>query len=79
MAVAILGLPSGINFSQFIPEFQNSNQGHVNYATDIGSNDDLRSGKPLRIMHVDSNLNLEAMGSSNNSLNVPQNGLFINI
>lgn len=74
MAVAILGLPMGVNFSQYIPEFKDNNNGVVNYATDIGSNDDLRSGKPMRIMHVDSNLNLEAMGSSTNSLSVPQSG-----
>lgn len=79
-AVAILSMPLGINFSQYIPEFKditNGGGGVVNYATDIGSTDDLNNKKPLKIMHVDSNLNLEAMGSSTNSLNTGvQNGIF---
>lgn len=79
MAVAILSLPYGVNFSQYVPEYkEKETNGVVNYATDIGSNDDLTTGKPLRIMHVDSNLNLEAMGSSTNSLNIPQSGKLIN-
>lgn len=80
MSVAILSLPFGTNFSQYIPEYkENNNHAAVNFALDIGSNDDLRSGKPLRIMHVDSNLNLEAMGSSTNSINSPQIGKLCNI
>lgn len=76
MAVAILSLPFGVNFSQYVPEYKENNGTFINFVTDIASNDDLRSGKPMRIMHVDSNLNLEAMGSSSNSLNIPQNGKF---
>lgn len=78
MAVAILSCPCGVNFSEYVPEIKDNNNSalstSINFATDLPSpNDDMRSGKPMRIMHVDSNLNLEAMGSSSNSLSVLQN------
>lgn len=76
MAVAILSLPFGVNFSQYVPEYKENNGTTVNFDSEIPSNNDTRTGKPMRIMHVDSNLNLEAMGSSSNSLNNPQNGKF---
>lgn len=76
MAVAILSLPNGLDFSEYSPQYKTTGLVHshsVNFSIDQ-SMDDL-SVKPIKLMHVDSNLNLEGLGSSNsNSITIPQPG-----
>lgn len=76
MAVAILSLPSGIDFSEYIPEYKEIHEMHntpsIRFSSDLPDTD---GSKVLKIMHVDSNLNLEAMETSNASINMPQLGL----
>lgn len=79
MAVAILRLPTGINFSEYSPRYENTGVTQsVNFAFQH-SNEELSFGlKPLKLMHVDSNLNLEGLETSNsNSFVIPQQGLII--
>lgn len=78
MAVAILTLPKGIDFSEYSPQYKGSGvSGKINFGLER-STDDLSMGltlKPIKIMHVDSNLNLEGLGTSNsNSIVIPQQG-----
>lgn len=79
MAVAILRLPTGIDFSEYSPQYKNNGQvlGHTNFAVEHSNNDLAHLGvKQIKLMHVDSNLNLEGLGSSNNnSIVIPQQGL----
>lgn len=78
MAVAILSLPSGVDFSEYSPQYKSSGQpnGHspfVNFAMDQSIEN--LSLKPMKFMHVDSNLNLEGLASSNStSITIPQQG-----
>lgn len=76
MAVAILSLPSGVDFSDFFPQYKSPGLSHsqsMNFS--LGRSTDDLTLKPMKIMHVDSNLNLEGMGSSNsNSIVIPQQG-----
>lgn len=80
MSVAILSLPNGVDFSEFFPQYRNngmSKSHSINFSLEQ-SRDDLSKEvlKPMhKMMHVDSNLNLEGMGSSNsNSITIPQPG-----
>jgi hypothetical protein len=78
MAVAILSLPNGVDFSEYCPQYKTNGMSHshsINFS--LGqSSDDLLAVKPMKMMHVDSNLNLEGLGSSNsNSITInPQIG-----
>lgn len=76
MAVAILSLPTGLDFADYSPQYQTTglvNSHAVSFSLDQ-SMDDL-SVKPLKLMHIDSNLNLAGLGSSNsNSITIPQQG-----
>ena len=81
MAVAILSLPNGIDFSEYSPQYKTngilngSNSPFVNFS--LGQSTDNLSLKPVKFMHVDSNLNLEGLASSNsNSITIPQQGKF---
>jgi hypothetical protein len=73
MAVAIMSLPSGIDFSQYIPEYKESSTA-VHFASEITNSRDELATKTMKMMHVDSNLNLEGMVSSTTSINAPQSG-----
>lgn len=79
MAVAILSLPTGIDFSEYSPQYKNigvSNTGHVNFAMERSHDDLTPMGmKPIKLMHVDSNLNLEGLDSNSNSYVIPQQRL----
>ena len=79
MAVAILSLPNGIDFSDYQPQYTKIS-GHpgLTHSASINflahSDNDL-TVKPMKLMHVDSNLNLEGLSSSNsNSITIPQQG-----
>lgn len=80
MAVAILSLPTGIDFSDYFPQYKSSDSNGMSKSQSMNfcldkSVDDL-SLKPIqKMMHIDSNLNLEGMTSSNsNSITIPQQG-----
>ncbi|KAL7038044.1 hypothetical protein ACKWTF_009435 [Chironomus riparius] len=72
-AVALLSLPSGIDFAQYVPQYKESNNflhsTSVNFSTDVETSPEIKTS---RFMHVDSNLNLEGMVSSTSSINTPQ-------
>lgn len=73
MSVALLCLPTGINFSSYVPKFKSSNnyENGTTFDTDLGPKHEL-AVKTAKLMHIDSNLNLQGMGSSTSSLNSPQ-------
>ena len=82
MAVAIVRLPNGLDFSDLTPEYTSVhmdtnaltvNSSFSNFNSLTISNDDL-SLKPSKLMHCDSNLNLEGMmtHSNTNSYTLPQ-------
>lgn len=74
-AVALLSLPSGIDFSEYVPQYKETNNflhsTSVNFSTDVEASPEIKTS---RFMHVDSNLNLEGMVSSTSSINTPQKG-----
>lgn len=83
MAVAIFRLPNGLDFSDLTPEYTSvhmdtngltANSSFSNLNSLTVSNDDLL--KPSKLMHCDSNLNLEGMithsNSNTNSYTLPQ-------
>lgn len=79
MAVAILSLPNGVDFSEYQPLYKsngvsaNGQSPFVNFALDQAIAN--LSVKPMKLMHVDSNLNLEGYNTSNsNSITIPQQG-----
>lgn len=76
MAVAILSFPNGIDFSDYCPQYKSTGISHstsINF--NLGQSADDLSLKPMKIMHVDSNLNLEGLDTSNsNSFTIPQQG-----
>lgn len=65
MSVAILSMPNGIDFTECCPQFNKiaviSRNHSSNYLT---QSSDSSIAKPLKIMHNDSNFNLEGRGSS---------------
>ncbi|KAG5681039.1 hypothetical protein PVAND_010505 [Polypedilum vanderplanki] len=78
MAVAILSLPSGIDFSQYVPEYKEQTPA-VHFASEITSSRDEFASKTLKMMHIDSNLNLEGMVSSTTSITTPQSAPLPNL
>lgn len=80
MAVAILSLPNGIDFSDYKPQYKNTgiltkSSSAINFNVNNTADDFLKLPRPLKMMHVDSNLNLEGLSSSNsNSITIPQPG-----
>lgn len=75
MAVAILSMPSGVDFSDFFPQYKGISHSHSMKSFGRSTDDLTLSIKPLKLMHIDSNLNLEGLGSSNsNSITIPQPG-----
>lgn len=82
VAIAILRLPNGLDYSFLKPEYIPAAP-YKNIATcydnPIAISNDNLSVKPSKLMHVDSNLNLEAMDHSNsngNSYTTPQRGKY---
>lgn len=76
MSVVILSLPNGVDFSEFCPQYKVNGLSHSQSMSIIGQSTDDLSSKPMKIMHVDSNLNLEGLASSNsNSITNPQQGM----
>lgn len=82
MAVAIVRLPNGLDFSDLTPDYTSvhmdtngltANSSFSNFNSLTVSNDDL-SLKPSKLMHCDSNMNLEGMmtHSNTNSYTLPQ-------
>ncbi|XP_058449562.1 bumetanide-sensitive sodium-(potassium)-chloride cotransporter [Malaya genurostris] len=79
MAISILRLPDGLDFSHLTAEIVSTPDG---LPDSNGSNANLQAistivadglKPPLKLMHVDSNLNLDSMASSNNAtLTTPQ-------
>ena len=82
MAIAILRLPNGLDYSFLKPEYipaapyQNI---ATSYDNPIAVSNDNLSVKPSKLMHVDSNFNLNGMDQSNsngNSYTTPQRGKY---
>jgi solute carrier family 12 (sodium/potassium/chloride transporter), member 2 len=71
VAVAILSLPNGTDFSEYFPEYNKISapvshvQSRVNFQ--LGQSQDDLTIKPKQLIHNDSNLNLEGMNSSYNN------------
>ncbi|KAM7362982.1 sodium potassium chloride cotransporter [Cochliomyia hominivorax] len=77
MGVAILRLPDGLDFSELNPEISYSGSnglGHINTANAKGFTNLLvpQGNAASELLHVDSNLNLAGLDSTNNSLTAPQ-------
>lgn len=81
MSVAILSMPNGVDFSEFYPQYKGSLSKSQSMKSFGRSTDDLTlSIKPMKLMHIDSNLNLEGLGSSNsNSITIPQPGMPVDL
>ena len=78
MSVAILSLPNGVDFSELCPQYKATGLSHSQSNFSLAQSSDDLSLKPMKIMHVDSNLNLEGLGSSNsNSITIPQQGILL--
>lgn len=76
MSVAILSMPNGIDFSEFIPLYKHNGTPQCDsVAISLSQSHEDLSPKPMKLMHMDSNLNLDGIESSNsNSYTIPQTG-----
>ncbi|XP_075145555.1 sodium potassium chloride cotransporter [Haematobia irritans] len=77
MGVAILRLPSGLDFSELSPEIsydESNGLGHINTANAKGFTNLLMppANAASDLLHVDSNLNLAAMDSTHSTYTMPQ-------
>lgn len=78
MAVAILSMPNGVDFSDYLPQYKGITHSHSMKSFGRSTDDLTMSIKPLKLMHIDSNLNLEGLGGSNsNSITIPQPGTIV--
>lgn len=86
MSLAILRLPNGLDFSHLTTEIVAEPAG---MPAAVGSNSNFQTistvltdglRPPRKLMHVDSNLNLDsANGSNDNTLTIPQQGRGVDI
>lgn len=79
VAIAILRLPNGLDFSFLSPNYIPAapNNKIASYDNPVAISNEHLFVKPSKLMHVDSNLNLESMDQSNsngNSYTIPQKG-----
>lgn len=77
MGVAILRMPTGLDFSELCAEISyggSNGLGHINTANAKGFTNILmpNANATSELLHVDSNLNLAGMDSANSSYTVPQ-------